>query len=266
MSIVLDALRKAEAERARGEVPGLHSGLGPATVPLPASRATSLPWAWVAAGAGGLLLLIALVVGAGVWWRWVRADLTPAVPVVASPPVPVTTPVPAPAPAPTAAVAAPAVTAAVAPAVPPAAAPPVALPPKREAPLVAAPTAAAVPAPPAAPAPSPKVAASAVAAPATGVVVAPATPVTPPVAPAMLPPADGRPVALAELPEEVRRELPALSVGGLIQMDDPPRRSLIINGAIVMEGEAIQPGLLLERIGNAQATLRYKGWRILLGI
>ncbi|MEY2654968.1 MAG: hypothetical protein RLZZ524_1996, partial [Pseudomonadota bacterium] len=73
-------------------------------------------------------------------------------------------------------------------------------------------------------------------------------------------------VALADLPEEIRRELPPLSVGGLIQMDDPPRRSLIINGAIVMEGEAIQPGLLLERIGNGQATLRYKGWRVLLGI
>ena len=55
-----------------------------------------------------------------------------------------------------------------------------------------------------------------------------------------------------------RRELPPLNVGGLIQMDDPPRRSLIINGVIVMEGEAIQPGLVLERIGNGQAVLRHK--------
>ena len=77
MSIVLDALRKAEAERARGEVPGLHSAVGQGAVPLPAAAGPALPWQGVALGAGALLALVGLVIGAGAWWRWVQADVAP---------------------------------------------------------------------------------------------------------------------------------------------------------------------------------------------
>ncbi len=258
MSIVLDALRKAEAERARGEVPGLHSGLGPAQLPLPSQHMATLPWAGVALGAGGLLLLISLVVGAGAWWRWVNAGVPQVAPAAS---VASTAPVAAPAVAP-----------------PPVAAPAAALPPLASVPLATATVASAAVfplAPPASPARTgvsafaPVAAAAAAASVSAASAVAPvatnaASTATPTVA--SLPPPDGRPVALADLPEDVRRELPALSIGGLIQMDDPPRRSLIINGAIVMEGESIQPGLLLERIGNGQAVLRFKAWRVLLGI
>ncbi|MDP4299298.1 general secretion pathway protein GspB [Leptothrix discophora] len=271
MSIVLDALRKAEAERARGEVPGLHSGLGPAVVPLPASRTAALPWAWLAAGAGGLLVLIAVVIGAGAWWRWVRADVAqpangsfagvsqPSQPSPSTPLPSASVPVPSPAttPAPIAATAR--VTAGPTPVPAPAPVPTPVTPPA--APAAATSPTKIVPLGQATPAPQANTVPSTITPP-----IAPITPVAPAVAAPATPPADGRPVALADLPEDVRRELPPLSVGGLIQMDDPPRRSLIINGVIVMEGEAIQPGLVLERIGNGQAVLRHKGWRVLLGI
>lgn len=263
MSIVLDALRKAEAERARGEVPGLHSAIAPAAVPLPASPTSTLPWQGVALGAGALLALVGLVIGAGAWWRWVQADVArpdvarAAAETTARPaPTPALVLTPTPAPAQTASPpinrAAPVTASASASTVRPVAPPTVA----------AAPAAspAALPAKSSAASPAKTLAASTAASQAG----APASAV--PVPSAIAPPADGKPVALADLPDEIRRELPPLSVGGLIQMDDPPRRSLIINGAIVMEGEAVQPGLLLERIGSAQATLRYKGWRFLLGI
>ena len=67
MSYILDALRRADAERERGGVPGLH------TQPTPTesddddagTRARGLrPWHWVVIGlAGGLALGIAMYLG-----------------------------------------------------------------------------------------------------------------------------------------------------------------------------------------------------------
>lgn len=57
MSLILDALRKSEAERKRGEVPGLHSG-------RPARHRSSRHWLPAAAGA------LALVTAAGAGWWW----------------------------------------------------------------------------------------------------------------------------------------------------------------------------------------------------
>ena len=51
MSLILEALRKSEAERRRGHMPDLHAALPPAA-PVRASR--TAPWPWFA---GGLLLL-----------------------------------------------------------------------------------------------------------------------------------------------------------------------------------------------------------------
>lgn len=121
MSYILDALRRAEAERERerGAVPGLHSQPAPVLPPTPLRR-TAGAGPWLVAGGGALLLL-----GAAGWWllgRGEGAAPTPAppppvaAPVVQAPPPPppappvppppapvvivVPTPVPAPAPAP----------------------------------------------------------------------------------------------------------------------------------------------------------------------
>ena len=60
MSLILDALRKAEAERQRGAVPGVHSVVAP-TPPAPPAAGRPVRAA-VAAGLGLLLL------GGAVWW------------------------------------------------------------------------------------------------------------------------------------------------------------------------------------------------------
>ena len=68
-------------------------------------------------------------------------------------------------------------------------------------------------------------------------------------------------VALNELPEALRRELPPLKAGGAMVSDIPANRMLIINGQLLHEGEAVVPGLVLENIGLRTALLSYKGQR-----
>lgn len=100
MSYILDALRRAEAdrERERGQVPGLHT-LPPSGDAAPgAGTRRWLPWA-----GGGLLLLAGL--GAGVWMASGPPDALAPEPLQA--PMPSPPPAPAPAPAPLAAMAPP---------------------------------------------------------------------------------------------------------------------------------------------------------------
>jgi general secretion pathway protein B len=92
MSYILDALRRAEAdrERERGQVPGLHtpSSSGGATARATGSRRW-LPWA-----GGGLLLLAGL--GAGSWWAGGPQEASAPAPLPAPQPLPVTPPLPQP--------------------------------------------------------------------------------------------------------------------------------------------------------------------------
>ncbi|RTL44376.1 MAG: hypothetical protein EKK53_07115 [Burkholderiales bacterium] len=118
MSYILDALRRAEAdrERERGAVPGLHAQPAPEdTLARSTSPRRWLPWA------GGGLLLIAGV-GTGVWWAGSARETTAPVPATAPAASPeLAAPVPAaPAPAPvTAAITPPAPAASVSPYLPP---------------------------------------------------------------------------------------------------------------------------------------------------
>jgi general secretion pathway protein B len=216
MSYILDALRRADSERERGSVPGLHTQPVPPGSADARTGAPARPWAWIAVGLSlGLLMPLA-------WLAW--RPQTPADTVALAPP--------APAPAP-----APAVT-------PPPAMPdePAALPPVVAAPPVAPPVV--EQAAPPAPAPAP-------------VAAAPAAP--PPPAPA--PAAGGRILTQSELPDDVRRSLPALSVGGSVYSSNPSDRVLILNGRPFREGDQPTPELTLEEIRLKSAVLRFRNHR-----
>jgi general secretion pathway protein B len=213
MSYILDALRRADAERERerGGVPGLHTQALPAPGLEPASTRTLPGWAWGAIGvAAGLLVAL----GA---WLGLR---TP----------------PADAPAPVSNAAAPA-------AVPPVAAPSV------TAPASAVPAAPAVTSPPVAPAvaakPPPR--ATAIEAPPR-----PASPASVSAAPVL---------PFERLPEDVRRQLPRLAVDGSVYSEQHAQRILIIGGQLFHEGDAVAPGVVLERIEPKSAVLRWHDWR-----
>ena len=237
MSYILDALRRADAERQQGQVPGLHAATA-AFVPTPVPNPRV--WAWWSAGA-------ALVAGAallGAWWWQAPAPSGPPRP--QAPTAAETRPQgPAVAPA-----AAPAVAPAVAPVVAPVVAPAVA--------ATVAPTPPALPivvsAVPVAPAPGPAPAPAPAAAPVAIPVDTPAVPSAP------------KPVPLPSLSADQRRELPRLVVGGSVWSDNAANRFVILDGQMLREGDAVVSGLVLERILPKSAVLRWRDMRLELAL
>ncbi|MED5622106.1 general secretion pathway protein GspB [Ideonella sp. BN130291] len=266
MSYVLDALKKADAQRelARGGVPGLHTQPMPAASDAERGPVALAPWMWTAVGAGAVL------VGALVWRLWPQAE-APAGPIAVAPallpsaaPSVVATP-PAPMPAPITQAHGSAATQA------PAPAPPVVQPPPAVAHPPAATRVAESPAvvarPPTQPQPAQPVQPAQKAPP----VAARTTPGPVPDATAAARPAtdaaghdtqpEGRILSQRELPPEIQRELPPLVVGGSIYSESPANRFLILNGQVLHENDKLGPELTLEQIRLKLAVLRYKGYR-----
>ncbi len=211
MSYILDALRKADAERDRGNVPGIHAQPSFGGAALTRTEPTAKPWLWLAAGA-----LAVGSVAAIAWYSMSRSPPT----VVATPAVPVPPPI------------------AVAPA-------PVAPAPVAAASVEAAPRRPDAVASDRKPRPKPVPAAAPVAA------AAEAKPAG----------AGDKVYTLAELPDEVRRQLPAINVGGSMYSAKPADRVLIVNGQVLHEGDRIAPDLTLQQIRLKGALLDFKGYR-----
>ena len=237
MSYILDALRKAEAERERGNVPNIHAQPAFAGARPGAAPVRSRAWVIVLVLAVLLVCLVAAVVyllfgrnaaSDAVTAAKPAAQTTPAVPVA----VPAFTPSPAPAPAP-APVPAPVATAQV-PAAPPAVTP---APANVTAPVATAP----------APVRKPR-----------------AVPAAPASAAASAPVAEERIYAIAELPDNIRQQLPTLSVGGSMYSTAAANRLVIINGQVLHEGERITPELTVQQIRQKSAVLVFKGYRYTL--
>jgi general secretion pathway protein B len=239
MSYILDALKKADAEREQGQVPGLHTPTG--HTDLSDGPQLRTPPLWVM-GLGALLVLIAL----GAVWLWPRP-----VAVIATAPTqpqslpagPVAEPEPTPAPAP-----APALTPA------PESRPEASATANRAGNETSRPAPEATPTPP--PSRPPR------AEPAITRPVAPAAPRAPiHVDPAPAPTPSSKVPTLAELPDDVRRSLPSLSVSGAMYSDSPANRMLLINNRVFHEGDQPVAGLVLEEIRLKSAVFRYRGTR-----
>ena len=283
MSYILDALRRADAERSRGVVPGLHAQSLP-TDGEPAAR-NYAPLAW-AGGAAGVLL--AAGVGVLLWAPWKSTSPVPLPDArVALAPTPEFAPGPrdnAPAPPAQGELPPPqpgAIDPGARPIEPPLGRgnpppmtgnvqpppyPPVAqrAPARDPRDTLADRTAAGRvgtlephidtrPSPAQVPSPTP----APVAAPTTvehyGAPIAPASA-----------PAPARPAAVTnvkDLPPDVRAQLPRLAVGGAIYSETPSARMVILNGQVFHEGDKLGPDTVLEQIRLKSAVLNFRGQR-----
>ena len=234
MSYILDALRRADSERERGSVPGLHTQ----SVSMPQADDSTprgaRPWAWLVAGSLPLLL------GALAWFLLGRqtlpADRTPLASASAVP-APVALP-----------------TESATPLSPAASSSALAVPLPKPIPSVRKP--ALRPAPGVVNAKGPKASAKVQAdASAAAASAASASASAPASA------KDARIYTLNELPDEVRKDLPALQIGGAMYSQTAANRMLIVNGQLFHEGDTLAPGLTLEQIKLRSAVLRLKGYR-----
>ena len=255
MSYILDALKRAQAERGRGSVPGLHTQ----SVTMPSAketpeRSSGNRGAWLIAGAAGVaaLALAWLQFGPkGATHQPVVVAQAPAAPAPAPAPVAAPEPVPTPAPAPVVVKSdAPApIEIDVTPPPPPPPAPP--KPVAQQQVPAAAPAAAKrdeAARQPKLPATAPADAAPVHNAAPAPVAAAPAAPV----------------YNVANLPPAVREQLPSLQLAGISYSTNPKYRMVIVNGQVLHEGDSAGPGLVLERIENARTIWAFRGYRYAL--
>ncbi len=216
MSYILDALQRAQAERERGEVPGLHARQAVAATPAMAGGSRVGLWL----GLGTVLLLAAAFAG---WWL-ARTPVNAPTAGVASVPAP------------------------------------------RD-PVVVAPLPIAQPVPIAAAITPSKPRETASAAP---LVVAATTPVTAP-KPLQMPSATASHPAvnnttapapwLADLPQDMRQQLPKLTITGTVYSENPAQRMLVVNGQVLTQGVEAAPELQLLEIHPTFSEFVFRGTR-----
>lgn len=252
MSLILDALRRAEAERERGSVPGLHSHAAPSLADDDAPRSRIEPWHWMVIGVGIGIVVAAVWYVVGRFAAQQEAAMGAGTSTVVAAPPAVASPSAAPSAVSNAAANLPptAAPAAAAPAAPP----PIADAPPAPAAATATPTAPSSDAPLAQPAPWPpaerrgeprKPEASRPAA------REPAVP--PPQAPLY---------TREQLPEAIRAQFPTMTFGGSMYSASASNRTLIINGQIHRENDLVAPDLSIEQIRVKGAVFRFKGYRV----
>ena len=244
MSYILEALKKAQAERQLGNAPTIHAPQ-PVQAAEPGAAASRRPLL-IGLGAGVLVVLL------GGLFAWQRTPAPAGVPAASGQP--------AAAPAPAAQPAAPTV--------------PTQVPAQASATPSAAAGAASntleVSAPPAPPAPplrpahvaeAPTRSAAPVAVARAGESAAPARPpvATPAQAPAASP-EDSLPY-LAQLPDATQREVPRVAFGGYMYSANPADRLLLVDKTLRHEGEEVAPGLVLEKLLPKAAVMNYRGLR-----
>jgi general secretion pathway protein B len=230
MSYILDALKRADAERQRGHVPGLHTRSSPeldATAPTVTQIDTRQRLLLLLLA---VLLAVLLVMGALWWWLGEAPAATVAAPTTTTAPEAPSSP-PSPAPE-----------------------PPVSAQPDEPAPP---PLPILSPVPPRPPAKTATPPADA----------APADPKRPATesAPGNAGAATAPVRSFAELTPEARARLPAVNVSGSTYSKNPALRMLIINGKVVQEGGEIASGLTLETIEPRSAVLNHQGMRYRIG-
>ncbi len=96
--------------------------------------------------------------------------------------------------------------------------------------------------------------------PAVGAAAQAVAPAAVPTAAPVLSASGGTPM-LHDLPDTLRRQIPALHISGAVYSDSPPQWTLIINDQIMGKGSQVAPDVRLEEISASSAVFNFKGQR-----
>lgn len=224
MSYILEALKKAEIERARGNLPGLHTPV----VAAPSAKGATNKIVWSLAGVA-LLVLCALL------WRWLQAPVVLATPISTAPVNTATNDdtkasIAATAPRADAAENTPTATSS----------------------QTTSSAATGRASQPAALQAAPKQSSE------KGVLAPAAISTAKPIEPVQAAPSGLAKATTVQLPMDLKLAFPNLVINGSTYSDNPVLRMLIINGEIFREGSQPAPGLRLEQIRQNSALLKFK--------
>lgn len=251
MSYILEALKKAQAERQLGNAPSIHAPQ-PVQVNAAAGDAAAKRKPLLVGLGGGALVLVA---GAALMWQRGPAPVAPAAPTAA---VATSAATPAATPAPNSSANGAATLAVRAPDTPP---PAPAAP--RAAPAPAPVAVAAVPTPVPVPASAQRAGADArVAVAPTPSAAAAQPPMTAPPGQRQAAPAPENSLPLVQqLPEAIRSQIPRVAFGGYMYSANPADRLVLIDNVLRHEGEEVAPGLVLEKLMPKAALMNFRGVR-----
>jgi general secretion pathway protein B len=74
-------------------------------------------------------------------------------------------------------------------------------------------------------------------------------------------PAEEQVQSLRELPEPIQRAIPQITLGGYMYSKNPADRLLLIDKVLRREGEEVAPGLILDKLQPKQAIFSFRGYR-----
>jgi general secretion pathway protein B len=69
---------------------------------------------------------------------------------------------------------------------------------------------------------------------------------------------------LSELPEDIRRQIPALTITGAVYSDNPAQRLLLVNGQVLTQGSQAALDVTLVEIRSASSEFSFRGTRFRL--
>ena len=69
---------------------------------------------------------------------------------------------------------------------------------------------------------------------------------------------------MSELPEDFRRQLPALAITGAVYAQTPAQRLLLVNNQVLNQGSLAAPELTLEEIRPRSSVFNFRGTRFRL--
>ncbi len=85
-------------------------------------------------------------------------------------------------------------------------------------------------------------------------------------APAIPPPVPSKVYQVSELPEPLRQSLPPFVVSVALYAEEPESRMVRINDYVLREGQFLAPGLRLDQIGRDSLIMSYQNYRFRVGI